>query len=613
MYVRFWGTRGSISKAGPTTVRYGGHTSCVEVRSSAGTVVVLDCGTGAYDLGRALVERDRESLRGHLLLTHTHWDHIQGMPFFQPLLIDGNEWDIYAPRGVGQSLRETLAGQMQYTYFPVALGQLGATIRYHDLVEGTFEVGDIRVTTRYLNHTVLTLGYRLEVDGVVVVYSTDHEPHSRQLATGLGQIGGEDRKHAQFVAGADLLIHDSQYLASEYPAKVNWGHSTVEYVCEIARSVGVRRLALFHHDPLRDDAAVDRIVEVTRGRVAEAGTSLDVFAAAEGQVIELERTQLPSSAGPRRDEATMVESRPHAVLQHSVLVAVSDPTTANALSEAVRADGLSLLIAADGEAALEIARSERVSLLILDRHLAGCDGLEVCRTLRGIGEAYGKEVPVVLVAAKEDPDDLRAATVAGVSDWLIKPFSDAYVRTRVRAWVLRADCKWRTAPLPENEAARLGALRALAVLDTPSEERFDRLTRLAAALFDVPVALVSLVDANRQWFKSCVGTELRETPRDVSFCSHAILGNEVLLVPDALLDPRFADNPLVTGPRHVRFYAGVPLSLADGSRVGTLCIVDRRPRQLDRPAIQLLRDLGALAEHELSMPRPREAGTTIDR
>jgi DNA-binding response OmpR family regulator/ribonuclease BN (tRNA processing enzyme) len=604
VYVRFWGTRGSISKAGPTTVRYGGHTSCVELRTSAGTVVVLDCGTGAFDLGRALVKAKPEALRGYLLLTHTHWDHIQGMPFFQPLLIGGNEWDIYAPRGVGQSLRETLAGQMQYAYFPVALGQLGATIRYHDLVEGTFEIGDVRVTTRYLNHTVLTLGYRLEADGAVVVYSTDHEPHSRQLATGLGQVAGEDRKHAQFVAGADLLIHDSQYLAKEYPAKVNWGHSTIEYVCEIARAAGVRRLALFHHDPLRDDAAVDGIVELARGRLAEAGSTPEVSGAAEGQVIQVDRSPFPGPAAPR-DEAAVVQSAPSAMLQHSVLVAVEDPPTAKALADALRADGLSLFSAADGESALRIARSERISLLLLGRRLPGCDGLEVCRTLRGAHEAYGNEVPVVLVASKEDPNDQRTASAAGVSDWLIKPFSDAYVRTRVRAWLLRTECKWKTAPLPDDEPARLGALHALSLLDTAPEERFDRLTRLAAALFDVPVAVLTLLDADRQWFKSCLGTDLRETPRDVSFCSHAILSDEVMVVPDALLDPRFGESPLVTGPAQVRFYAGVPLSLADGSRVGTFCIVDQRPRELDERAVRLLRDVGALAEQELRATDPR--------
>jgi phosphoribosyl 1,2-cyclic phosphodiesterase len=121
MRVRFWGTRGSIAKPGPSTVRYGGNTSCVEVRSAGGVLVVLDCGTGAHGLGQALMAAAKEPLRGHIFISHTHWDHIQGLPFFAPLFKPGNEWDIYAPRGLGQSLRDTLAGQMQYTYFPITL------------------------------------------------------------------------------------------------------------------------------------------------------------------------------------------------------------------------------------------------------------------------------------------------------------------------------------------------------------------------------------------------------------------------------------------------------------------------------------------------------------
>jgi phosphoribosyl 1,2-cyclic phosphodiesterase len=170
MRVRFWGTRGSIPKPGPSTVRYGGNTSCVEVRSASGTLVVLDCGTGALALGADLMQRGEGPLRGHLLISHTHWDHIQGLPFFAPLFVPGNEWDIYAPHGFLQSVRETLAGQMQHTYFPVDLAQLGATIRYHNLTEGVFTVGDITVSSRYLNHPALTLGYRLEADGVTVAY-----------------------------------------------------------------------------------------------------------------------------------------------------------------------------------------------------------------------------------------------------------------------------------------------------------------------------------------------------------------------------------------------------------------------------------------------------------
>ena len=180
MKVSFWGTRGSIAKPGRSTVRFGGNTSCVEVRSDSGSIVILDCGTGAHGLGQALMEREKQPLSGHILITHTHWDHIQGIPFFAPLFETGNEWDIYAPRGLGTSLRQALAGQMQYTYFPVTLEKLGATIRYHELVEGVFEIDDIEIRTRYMNHPALTLGYRLEADGVSIVYACDHEPHSQQ-------------------------------------------------------------------------------------------------------------------------------------------------------------------------------------------------------------------------------------------------------------------------------------------------------------------------------------------------------------------------------------------------------------------------------------------------
>jgi diguanylate cyclase (GGDEF)-like protein len=154
--------------------------------------------------------------------------------------------------------------------------------------------------------------------------------------------------------------------------------------------------------------------------------------------------------------------------------------------------------------------------------------------------------------------------------------------------------------IPFNEGTRIDSLRALNILDTSPEERFDRLTRLAKRLFDVPIALVSLVDTNRQWFKSCVGLDATETPRDVSFCGHAILGDDIFLIPDAAADERFRDNPLVTGEPHIRFYAGCPLTVADGSRLGTLCIIDRKPREFDDDDRELLRDLARMAEQELA-------------
>ena len=188
MRVQFWGTRGSIAKPGPATARYGGNTSCVEVRSERGTLVVIDCGTGGHALAQKLISGDPKHLRGNILISHTHWDHIQGIPFFDPLFVRGNEWEIYGPKGVRESFREALAGQMQYIYFPIGLEQCAAKIRYHDLVEGTFEIEDIRVSARYLNHPALTLGYRLQVDGATLVYACDHEPHGRMLALGDGEI-----------------------------------------------------------------------------------------------------------------------------------------------------------------------------------------------------------------------------------------------------------------------------------------------------------------------------------------------------------------------------------------------------------------------------------------
>ena len=259
MKVTFCGTPGSIAKAGPATVRYGGNTSCVEMRSDAGTLVVVDCGTGAHDLGRHLLEEAGEApVDGNILVSHTHWDHIQGLPFFGPL---------FSPDAAGRSrarvasacrCREVLAGQMEYTYFPIAIDQLAASVTHQDLVEGVFDIDEIHVETRFLNHPALTLGYRLEADGVVIVYASDHEPHEHELAAG-GDIGRNrfDTEHASWIAGADLLIHDAQYLSSEYDAHLGWGHSTVEYVIDIARQAEVARVALYHHDPTRTDDQVD--------------------------------------------------------------------------------------------------------------------------------------------------------------------------------------------------------------------------------------------------------------------------------------------------------------------------------------------------------------------
>jgi GAF domain-containing protein len=186
-----------------------------------------------------------------------------------------------------------------------------------------------------------------------------------------------------------------------------------------------------------------------------------------------------------------------------------------------------------------------------------------------------------------------------VTDWLVAPFSTLYARTRIRAWALRQACRWICAPRPSDEAARLRALHERGILDSPADERFDRITRIARRLFDVSAALVTLVDAERQWFKSAPGLDVQETPREVSFCAYAIHDDGMFVVPDALLDPRFADNPMVAGGPRLRFYAGRPVRI-DGRRVGTLCVVDHRPRQLSDDDLRILDDLATLVEQALS-------------
>jgi CheY-like chemotaxis protein len=434
MNVRFWGTRGSLAKPGPTTLRYGGNTSCVEVRGADGTLIVLDCGTGAHELGQSLMAAGGPRRNGHLLITHTHWDHIQGFPFFAPLFDPGNAWEIYAPGARGQQLERTLAGQMEYSYFPITLAQLSATIRFHDLAEGSFAVGRIRVVTQYLNHPALTLGYRLESGGVALVYSVDHEPHAPDPASrhaGEAPMHAEDRRHIDFLAGANVVIHDAQYTLEEYPQKIGWGHTPAEWAVDYAVAASVKRLALFHHDPLRDDDAVDRLVEVCRRRAIAAGSLLDVFAAAEGEELHL----LEHDAEEGRTNAPLASKVKAGPL--TILVADDDPTIVRLLTLALEPDGFRVVTANDGKTALERARLERPALILLDWQMPGSDGIEVTRALRSEPDRALREVPVVLITAQSGADNTAAGFAAGVTDYLTKPFRPAHVRARIQAWLLR--------------------------------------------------------------------------------------------------------------------------------------------------------------------------------
>ncbi|HEU5318002.1 MAG TPA: MBL fold metallo-hydrolase [Chloroflexota bacterium] len=289
LYLRFWGTRGSIPTPGTGTTRYGGNTSCVSVEpavpadgAAPGTeLFVLDSGSGIRLLGLDVLRRKRLPLTAHLLLTHTHWDHIQGFPFFAPAFIPGNTITVYGAAGSDEDLAGALAGQMLHRNFPVSLHQLGARIAFTTVAPGAQQIGPATVTSAPLNHPGATVGYRIDLGGRSVAYVTDCEPR------GTAPAAPPDFAVVGLASGADVLIHDAQYTDDEYPAKIGWGHSPTSYVVDLALAAGVRRLYLFHHDPLRDDTQIDALVEAARARATQAGGDLEIEAAAEGTSLHL--------------------------------------------------------------------------------------------------------------------------------------------------------------------------------------------------------------------------------------------------------------------------------------------------------------------------------------
>ena len=270
--VRFWGVRGSIPTPESGCLGVGGNTACVEVRAADGTALVLDAGTGARALGFALAaEAAGEPGLVHLALSHFHWDHLQGLPFFAPLYAPGQTVRFYAATD-DDRLLSLLRGQMATPYFPVPFGELAAATETVRVQDGEpFEVGPMTVRPFPLNHPQGAHGYRIEVDGAAVVYATDYEHGSAVHDEGLREVA----------RGADVLISDAQYTPDEYALRRGWGHTTWEHATALAGAAGVGRLLLFHHDPSHDDDALDRICRLARGRFA--ATDLAV----EGLVVEV--------------------------------------------------------------------------------------------------------------------------------------------------------------------------------------------------------------------------------------------------------------------------------------------------------------------------------------
>jgi CheY-like chemotaxis protein len=353
---------------------------------------------------------------------------------------------------------------------------------------------------------------------------------------------------------------------------------------------------LTHHDPLRDDDALDHVVEDIRSRLSDTESPLKVTAAIEGEIVEVQPSHAEAAQRPSGEFRAMTPMGP-ALTNRSIILNIADSRIAAALSDVIRAEGIRANFFSSIDEARELIAEDRPSLVILKHDAAHIDAIKMCRAIRQMEDDPSLQPSVVMIAAQRDP---TVDAASGPTDWLIKPFTNSYARTKIRAWMLRTACNWIRATVPDNEERRLAALRGLRILDTEPEERFDRVTRLAAALFDVPIAVISLVDENRQWFKSCVGLNARETSRDASFCAHVVYNQTPMIVADTFKDARFADNPLVTNEPRIRFYAGYPLTLNDGTCIGTLCLLDSRPRSLEMSDLEQLRDLADIALQELA-------------
>jgi phosphoribosyl 1,2-cyclic phosphodiesterase len=275
--VKFWGVRGSIPTPGPKTVRIGGNTSCVEIRCGR-EIIILDAGTGLRTLGQSLLaEFKNQPLKLTLLLTHTHWDHIQGLPFFGPIYHSRCRLRILGCEGARKGLVSVLTGQMESTYFPVPFDKLPSNIEIEELKKFDFKIGPVRVRVQRANHPGMCVGYRLSTSHGSVAYFPDSEPRP----------GGEDQEMIKFLDGVNVLILDSQYDTVEYERHAGWGHGCVDDSVELALAAKAKRLCLFHHDPERTDKQVDAFLKHARQLVTQQRTKLKVDAAREGMTIRL--------------------------------------------------------------------------------------------------------------------------------------------------------------------------------------------------------------------------------------------------------------------------------------------------------------------------------------
>ena len=300
--VRFWGVRGSIPCPGSSTIEFGGNTACLEIRAGK-RLVIIDLGTGVKPLGDYLMTNDikKGPLDMDVFISHTHWDHIMGFPMFTPLFIRGTKLRIKGPVSYNDDTLASIIGdQLSYRYWPVRQSELAAEIDYQELKETSVDMGDgLKLTTKYMNHPILCLGYRFEYEGKTIITAFDHEPYRNlfpvdpddpsynEIAAVEGEAAAkeENERILKFYKGADILICDTQYTAEEFEKHLGWGHSSYEYAIEAASQVGVKKLVFFHHDPNSTDKYLASI-EKKHQDEAKGKTKMEIIMAREGSTLE---------------------------------------------------------------------------------------------------------------------------------------------------------------------------------------------------------------------------------------------------------------------------------------------------------------------------------------
>jgi phosphoribosyl 1,2-cyclic phosphodiesterase len=293
MKIRFWGVRGSIASPGPKTVRYGGNTTCIEIRTDDNELLILDAGTGIFPLSQTLLAE--MPLTANVLLSHTHWDHIQGLPFFVPNFIPGNTLRLHGAFDPisGSGVEQAMSVQLQYSYFPVREAELKARIEYVTLMpEESLRIGSATITPFMLNHPVINFGYRIEAGGKSVFFTGDHEPPQNIYAPGDADhaeyqqfLDERDQAIVRAMQGVDVLIADSSYTAAEYPGKRGWGHGSFASSIDYARRAGARVLFCTHHEPTRSDDALEVVFAQALAAEAAPAAGLDIRLAREGETF----------------------------------------------------------------------------------------------------------------------------------------------------------------------------------------------------------------------------------------------------------------------------------------------------------------------------------------